>query len=95
MRNTYKYIYITLLLFLLLSITACNSGLNNINTAINTQDTTGQETETITESNTGSASFKIVIPDYYAMAGLICCVSCQEKKAGKIIRQFTNSYILG
>ena len=26
---------------------------------------------------------------------LICCVSCQEKKAGKIIRQFTNSYILG
>ena len=29
------------------------------------------------------------------LLSLICCVSCQEKKAGKIIRQFTNSYILG
>ena len=29
------------------------------------------------------------------LQSLICCVSCQEKKAGKIIRQFTNSYILG
>lgn len=70
MRNAYKYIYITILLLLLLSITACNSGLNNINTAINTQDTTGQDTENITESDTGFASFKIVIPDYYAMVGL-------------------------
>ena len=29
------------------------------------------------------------------LQSLICCVSCQEKKAGKIIRQFTKSYILG
>ena len=31
----------------------------------------------------------------WPLQSLICCVSCQEKKAGKIIRQFTNSYILG
>ena len=37
-----------------------------------------------------------VLSQYTAwIQSLICCVSCQEKKAGKIIRQFTNSYILG
>ena len=34
-------------------------------------------------------------PPSALLQSLICCVSCQEKKAGKIIRQFTNSYILG
>lgn len=36
-----------------------------------------------------------VIVEEGTSLSLICCVSCQEKKAGKIIRQFTNSYILG
>ncbi|MBS7265148.1 MAG: hypothetical protein KIG83_01525 [Treponema sp.] len=37
----------------------------------------------------------LVPTGYFGYKSLICCVSCQEKKAGKIIRQFTNSYILG
>jgi hypothetical protein len=30
-----------------------------------------------------------------SLQSLLCCVSCQDIKAGKIIRQFTNSIILG
>ncbi len=67
MKNKLNFIYITLTLLLFYSITACNSGLINANKA---QESVEQDTENITESDTGFASFKIVIPDYYAMARL-------------------------
>lgn len=85
MRNECKYIYITLLLLLILSITACNSGLNN---AIKTQESAEQDKKNITESDTGSATFNIVIPDYYAMAGF------SRNKASRAIAPQTTKVLL-
>ena len=52
-------------------ITACNSNINNMQKEIEIQeDDKYSEIDSETKKETGSASFNLVVPDYYAMAGL-------------------------
>ena len=60
MKKTSIFIAIIFSLSLLITVTSCNSGLTDSAETTESQETTG----------TGAATFKVVIPDYYAMAEL-------------------------
>ncbi len=60
MKKTSIFISIILCFSLLITVTSCNSGLADSLEITETQETTGA----------GSATLKIVMPDYYAMASL-------------------------
>ena len=64
MKKIIKPIFVAVSFVLILTIMACNTSITDSQKEFESQE------KSATDGETGSASFSLVIPDYYAMAGL-------------------------